>query len=375
MYRIYGLDPASPRAASRAAVAAATHPEDVPLGAAARDRALADHEPFVLEQRLVHPDGDLRHVVTRGEVVTTADGAVVGMRGTTQDVTEQRRAATAAAAAREQLLRRTIELAEEHRVKEALQRAVLPRALPVRAGIELAARYLAADRPALVGGDWYDAYGLPDGSLALAVGDVVGHDLDAAATMGQLRNALRAYAATGEPPARVLTRLNQLTTQAQGGLATVVYGRLAPDLRAFRWASAGHPPPLLLTESGTSFLTPAAGAMLGAHPSTPYGTVRTPLRAGQTLLLYTDGLIERRDRDLDTGSALLADATHDLGGLPLDAVCDTLLSRLLPDQAHEDDVCLLTLRLTSPPHSQAIARSSPGRAVPVRRVGKRPQVT
>jgi hypothetical protein len=182
------------------------------LAAAARDRALADRQPFVVEQRIVHPDGDVRQTVTRGEVVTDDDGAVAGMRGTTQDVTEHRRAATAVVEARAALMRQTMELAEEHRVKESLQRAVLPARLPSVAGVELAARYLPADMPSLVGGDWYDAFCLPDGSLAVATGDVVGHDLEAAAMMGQVRNALRAYAFSDDAPAAVLARLNRLVT-------------------------------------------------------------------------------------------------------------------------------------------------------------------
>ena len=117
-------------------------------------------------------------------------------------MTEQRRAATAVLEARAALMRQTMELAEEHRVKESLQRAVLPARLPSVAGVELAARYLPADMPSLVGGDWYDAFCLPDGSLAVATGDVVGHDLDAAATMGQVRNALRAYAFSDDPRPR-----------------------------------------------------------------------------------------------------------------------------------------------------------------------------
>ena len=202
IFRILGIDPTSSGTMSRTTLAASFHPEDATLATTARERALVDRRPFVVEQRVVHADGDVRQTVTRGEVVSDADGAVAGMRGTTQDVTEQRRAATAVLEARAALMRQTMELAEEHRVKESLQRAVLPARLPSVAGVELAARYLPADMPSLVGGDWYDAFCLPDGSLAVATGDVVGHDLDAAATMGQVRNALRAYAFSDDPRPR-----------------------------------------------------------------------------------------------------------------------------------------------------------------------------
>ena len=243
MFRIFGIDPAQSGTTLRAALATSFHPDDATLATAARDRALADGRPFVVEQRVVHPDGDVRQIVTRGEVVSDADGAGAGMRGTTQDVTEQRRAAAAVLEARAALMRQTMELAEEHRVKESLQRAVLPARLPLVAGVELSARYLPADMPSLVGGDWYDAFGLPDGSLAVATGDVVGHDLDAAATMGQVRNALRAYAFSDDSPAGVLARLNRLITGlGDNGLATALFGRLDPTLRAFRWSCGGTRP-------------------------------------------------------------------------------------------------------------------------------------
>jgi phosphoserine phosphatase RsbU/P len=281
-------------------------------------------------------------------VVSDADGAVAGMRGTTQDVTEQRRATTAVLEARAALMRQTMELAEEHRLKESLQRAVLPARLPSVAGVELAARYLPADMPSLVGGDWYDAFRLPDGSLAVATGDVVGHDLEAAATMGQVRNALRAYAFSDDRPAEVLARLNQLITGlGDTGLATALFGRLDPGQRMFRWSCGGHPPPLLIGAAGVRLLACPAGMMLGAVPAdrARYVNAHAAVEPDDLLVLYTDGLIERRDRDLDEGFAALARAAGDLHGQPAETVCATLMDRLLPDQEHEDDVCLLVLRV------------------------------
>lgn len=348
MHRIFGIDPSATGLTFLDALAAASHPEDAARATAARDRALADRRPFVVEQRLIHPGGEVRHTVTRGEVVVDADGAVAGMRGTTQDVTEQRQAATAVLEARAALMRQTMELAEEHRVKESLQRAVLPARLPSVAGVELAARYLPADMPSLVGGDWYDAFCLPDGSLAVATGDVVGHDLDAAATMGQVRNALRAYAFGSDSPADVLARLNRLITGlGDTGLATALFGRLDPAQRLFRWSCGGHPPPLLIGADGVRLLSCPAGVMLGAVPSAEahYGDAHAALEPDDLLVLYTDGLIERRDRDLDEGFAALAAAAGDLQGRAAEAVCATLMDRLLPGQEHEDDVCLLVVRV------------------------------
>ena len=348
MYRIFGIDPAATASTAQQALAATLHPEDAAAATAASDRALADHQPFVVQQRFVHPDGSLRHTVTRGEVICGPDDTVIGMRGTTQDVTEQRRAAEAVAEAREALVRQTMELAEEHRVKESLQRAILPARLPTAPEVELAARYLPADRPSLVGGDWYDAFWLPDGCLAVAMGDVVGHDMDAAVTMGQVRNALRAYAFSEDTPAAALAGLNALTTGLRdGGLATAVFGRLQPTHRTLRWASAGHLPPLLISPTGVRLLANPAGMMLGASPGTRFTDALAPLSQDDLVLLYTDGLIERRDRDLDAGFAALVDAAHDLVRRPVETVCDALLDRLLPAHGHEDDVCLLALRLTS----------------------------
>jgi len=351
IFRILGIDPTSTGTMLRTTLAARFHPEDAALATTARARALADGRPFVIEQRVVHADGDVRQTVTRGEVVSDADGAVAGMRGTTQDVTEQRRAATAVLEAQSALMRQTMELAEEHRVKESLQRAVLPARLPSIAGLELAARYLPADMPSLVGGDWYDAFRLPDGSLAVATGDVVGHDLDAAATMGQVRNALRAYAFSDEPPAGVLARLNRLLTGlGDNGLATALFGRIDPALRMFRWSCGGHPPPMLIGAAGVRLLSCPAGAMLGAVPASRarYADAHAAVEPDDVLVLYTDGLIERRDRDLDEGFAALARAAGDLRGRPADIVCAALMDRLLPHQEHEDDVCVLVLRVLPP---------------------------
>lgn len=264
------------------------------------------------------------------------------------DLTDERRAAEAVSNARQQMLRQQLELQQEHRLNDTLQRAVLPGRLPGGSGYELAARYLPADRPALIGGDWYDAFGLPDGTVALAVGDVVGHGLEAAAAMGRLRNALRAYAILDGPPAAVLARLNTLSDLlAEGGLATAVFGLLDVGERTFRWASAGHPPPLLITATGPHLLTPPPGMMVGAAPEVAYGDVVEPMAGGDLLVLYTDGLIERRSSDLDADTDALLAATADLAGRRADEVCDALITRLVPAAGPEDDVCLLVLRLGS----------------------------
>jgi sigma-B regulation protein RsbU (phosphoserine phosphatase) len=358
MYAIMGIDPALTGDAFDAALAEALHVDDARAAAAAQERALNARLPFTVQQRVVLPNGEIRHVVTRGEPVLEPeddpDGAVTGLRGTTQDVTEQRRAADAVDTARRQLLRREMELAEEHRVKETLQRAVLPASLPKGPGFRLAAHYLPAERPSLVGGDWYDAFRLPDGTLAVAVGDVVGHDLVAAATMGQMRNALRAYAFSDGPPGNVLGRLNALTSGlSEGALATAIYGRVDVDRCTFSWAGAGHPPPLLISAEGARFLEAPDGMMLGAEAGTGYGDADVAIPPDGALVLYTDGLVERRDRDLDAGGAALLEAAADLAGKPAKEICASLAARMLPGGGHEDDVCLLVVELLPPGQSEA----------------------
>ena len=344
MYPIFGVDPRATGLTFTASLAATSHPDDAALAVTARERALADRQPFRLRQRVIHPNGEIRHTVTRGEVIGGEDGAVIGMRGTTQDITDLRLATEAVDEARQQLLRKKLELDEEHRVKETLQRAVLPARLPDAPGFRLAARYLPADRPALVGGDWYDAFMLADGTVALAIGDVAGHDLDAAATMGQMRNALRAYAFADGSPGRVLTLLNQLAGGlADSGLATAVFGRLDAGDGSFCWACAGHPPPLVIGAVGARLLSPPVGMMLGADADAPYADAVVPLRSGDRLVLYSDGLIERRNSDLDADLAALLRAADDLGDRSPEEICAALLNRLVPPGGHEDDVCLLAV--------------------------------
>jgi Stage II sporulation protein E (SpoIIE)/GAF domain len=221
--------------------------------------------------------------------------------------------------------------------------------LPDVAHIELVARYLPAQDRAQIGGDWYDAFVLPDGVVALVVGDVAGHDMPAAAQMGQLRNLLRGIAWHTNPSPHVA--LSALDTTAHGlgvtDLATAIYGRIeesTPGRWQFRWANAGHPPPLLVTEEGTArYLAEPAGILLAFGDSHHTdGTVALPPRS--TVLLYTDGLVESRHRDIDHGLDRLQATAVGAAGWPLAQFCDHILSELVGD-ANEDDVTLLAVRV------------------------------
>nr|WP_275585565.1 SpoIIE family protein phosphatase [Blastococcus saxobsidens] len=240
------------------------------------------------------------------------------------------------------------------RAAETLQRSLLSDP-PEPPHLEVAVRYVPAAREAQVGGDWYDVFEQPDGSTMLIIGDVVGHDTEAAATMGQLRGLLRGIAfdnAAG--PAEVLTRLDtaieglHLTT-----MATVLVGRLEQSpadcdagIMRLRWASAGHLPPLVAAPDGTQRLLEAnrPGLLLGVDAALPRTEQETVIEDGSTLLLYTDGLVERRDQVFDDGVEELAEALADLRRLPVGPLCDRLLERLLPDGA-EDDVALVAVRI------------------------------
>ncbi|MFF9625614.1 PP2C family protein-serine/threonine phosphatase [Streptomyces griseosporeus] len=238
---------------------------------------------------------------------------------------------------------------EQHRdVAEALQRAQLTE-LPLTEGVALAARYLPATRGLNIGGDWYDAFVQPDGSVLAVIGDVTGHGLNAAVMMGQLRTALRAYAVEDDSPARILTRLHHMLCHQQPTLyATAVIARFRPGDPTLVWAAAGHPPAVVRSPDGTvQVLDARPGIMLGVPLPFTYEDHTLPLHPGSTVALYTDGLVERRAQGIDPGIERLAQAMGALSGADLedlDASAEALLKPLLHDSERDDDVCLLLCR-------------------------------
>jgi PAS domain S-box-containing protein len=239
---------------------------------------------------------------------------------------------------------------QEHSAAAALQRGLLP-ALPVVPGLDLAARYLTGTDGAQVGGDWWDVLPLPDGATGLAVGDVMGHDMAAAAAMGQLRSVLRSYAWEGDTPASVLDRLDRLVQGLETAqLATVIYARLEPAPGPggrLRWGNAGHLPPLLQSPDGSvCLLDDGASVLIGAPAIEERAEATRPMSVGSTLLLYTDGLLERRGESLDEGLARLVEVVgrHDPSA-GAEELCRRVQSELTSD-ALDDDVALLAVRLT-----------------------------
>ncbi len=235
---------------------------------------------------------------------------------------------------------------------EQLQRSLLPDLSGVL-DLRLTARYLPAREGAEVGGDWYDAFALPDGSTVLAIGDVVGHDLTAAIRMGQLRNMLRALAyENGDSPAGVMRRLDAaMQGLSSTELVTAVIARLhvaESGPWVLRWTNAGHPPPLLVTpDEHGRLLEDALAPVLGVDPALTREDANVLLLPGSTLLFYTDGLIERPGEDITRGLTRLRQHGARLAALPLPAFCDELLDRLTA--GHFDDVAILALRVPGQP--------------------------
>jgi serine phosphatase RsbU (regulator of sigma subunit)/integral membrane sensor domain MASE1/anti-sigma regulatory factor (Ser/Thr protein kinase) len=263
-----------------------------------------------------------------------------------------------------QALERARLFEREHRLAESLERSLLPEALPVQPGVKLAARYLPASAAVGVGGDWYDTLELADGRLLLTVGDVVGHGLEAAEAMGRLRVAVRAYALEDATPAALLQRLSQLVHQTQPRSLTTLCVALVDSLtRRVDVACAGHPPPLLVGAGHPAeYIWEGRGVPLGSGPPAPYEQVTVDIDADASIVLFTDGLVERRDRPIDDGLATLAAAVGH-GGEP-NALCDRILSSLLGDTEQADDVALvvcqlatvLTLDLRVPAEPRSLAR-------------------
>lgn len=234
----------------------------------------------------------------------------------------------------------------ERRIAETLQRSLLPERLPSVDRLELGVRYLPGSSESDIGGDWYDAIPLSGGQVAVAMGDVVSRGVHAASVMGQLRNALRAYALDGDSPAALLERLDRVVqTLPDREMATLVYLVVDPVTRGFTLANAGHPPPLVIDAEGRV-------ERLEGGRSTPLGTVSQPiynelagvLPAGATLLLYTDGLVESRAVSLDRGLERLEAHGPALAADDLEHGLDSLLETLTPASGAGDDVAVLAVR-------------------------------
>ncbi len=235
-------------------------------------------------------------------------------------------------------------LAVQSQIAETLQRSLLPRSLPRLPGLDMAAWYLPAAEETAVGGDWYDVIQLGHRRLGLAIGDVAGHGMAAATYMGQLRSAMRAYALDVETPAEVLGKVSRFAERERSRMATIIFATLNLDTWVVDFARAGHPYPLLIRADGSStFLTDAGGPPLGVGSGVTYDRQRVTLGPGETLLLYTDGLIERRGRTLSEGESALVEAVAAAPDEP-EMLCRSVIRRLTEGIDVPDDIAVLAVR-------------------------------
>lgn len=233
--------------------------------------------------------------------------------------------------------------AEEHKVALALQRAMLPQSLPADGPLDIAVRYQASEAVLAVGGDFYDAFPLADGRVALVIGDVQGHSLRAATVMGELRISLRAYLHEGHPPAVAVDLLNGLLRASHPEFVSVCVCVVDPERGAVQMVNAGHLPPLAVSGSGARFLRGSSrilGMALEEGEHRP--TYQEQLAPDEALVLVTDGLVERRGISLRGALAGLEAAASEAGGSSPEELCDALLARF--DEGQEDDVAVLVAR-------------------------------
>ena len=231
-------------------------------------------------------------------------------------------------------------------VMEAFQRTFLPEVLPFTPGLRVATRYLPAATAVGVGGDWFDMFVLPTGDIVLVIGDVAGHGLPAASLMGKMRNVLRAHALMGGTARDIMRRADEFHRHfGDGELVTLLVGLLAPDLSTFRYVSAGHPSPLVVGPEGAMFASEQrANPPLGLPQPPSFVEEEVAMSPGTSVLLYTDGLIERRDESLDSGlERLRSTAEMVINGTGLNDLIADLLDSLIVGPRPTDDVALMLL--------------------------------
>jgi serine phosphatase RsbU (regulator of sigma subunit)/PAS domain-containing protein len=344
LYHLYGR-PVSDTPVPLEELAAHAHPDDaVAIGRFLRT-LLHQRRPASTAFRLQRPDGVTRHIRVVVEPVLDSAGQLYLLRGAYQDISAHHWTEVALAATRDQLAHTEQQASERNRLTLQLQHAIMP---PTQAplevpGLDVAVRYRPAETQHLVGGDWYDAVVLPSRLVLLCVGDVAGHGIEAATSMVVLRNALRGLAVTGAGPAQLLSWLNMVAHHLTGAVtATAVCGLYDPENHTLRWARAGHLPPVLVRGSDAAPLPLVTGLLLGAVPEATYEEHEVQLAVDDTLLMYTDGLIERRDRSVEESLAQFLTVARAVPPT-LDQQLDRLLTHSRSDT--DDDTCIVGIRV------------------------------
>lgn len=343
MYRVFGravADGPLPRADQ----ARAMLPEDRGIAEAAWQTLDSGATSDVTARFLVR--GEVRHLRILSDVARDSAGTPVKIYAVVQDVTARVEHRTEIESLSDRLRTREMTALAEHRLTGQLQRLIqpVPAAPFALAGLEAMAGYLPAESTTKVGGDWYHAQTLPDGLVALAIGDVAGHGLEAAGGMAHLRFALVAWLSIGiRDPGVLLQHMNRLSAQL-GVTGTALVAIYDPGTRALPWARAGHLPPLLARCGHVTELDRPPGLLLGAEPEAGFPVARAVLEPGDLVLFFTDGLVERRDRSR-AGEVRDHLAAVSVAGAP-DQVAT--LHRLLHAPNPDDDTCTLTIRVDQP---------------------------
>jgi serine phosphatase RsbU (regulator of sigma subunit)/PAS domain-containing protein/anti-sigma regulatory factor (Ser/Thr protein kinase) len=323
-----------------ASLKARVHPDDIAHVDAALAAAATHGTPFEYDVRIISTDGVTRTFRSIGGLERNLDGTPRRLVGSNQDVTEQREAeqAFAAAAAASEAA------AREHRIAVDLQRALRPSTLAAPDYLTLAVAYRSGTAGTVVGGDWYDVIDLGAGRAALVIGDVMGRGVHAAAVMGQVRAAIRAYARLDLDPSHVLELLDAVVADLGPHIVSCAYALYDPGDNSLIAASAGHPSPLVVGADEVLVVCPDCGPPLGAGMRKPAPTYRHVLPAGGLLAMFSDGLIERRDVDIDDGIHDLCRVLERRGEVATQQLAEAVVDALVGDDA-DDDVALLLVDL------------------------------
>ncbi|WP_031523470.1 PP2C family protein-serine/threonine phosphatase [Streptomyces sp. NRRL F-5123] len=322
---------------------------------------LVDGRPIDGEFRIVRGDGSVRTVHMVGEPVLGTDGGTESMWAVLRDVSDLRRSQRTLRETRESLQRQRQIAQTERRMAVELQEAVLPpwrgaQRFPQDGGpttMDLAAHYLPSATSALIGGDWYDAMQLPDGSSLLTVGDLTGHGVAATSGMAMLLGALRGMAVAGLQPGPLMGWLNELLdTSPQPALGSALCCRYDPATRVLHWAQAGHPAPLLFRDGAGRLLDAPDGVLLGATSGAQYAQASEQLAPGDLLVLHTDGLVPRRAAadgqgtpESDGGGHRLLAMAPRLTATRSAQDCVRLVAEEFGTPDREDDACVLIARI------------------------------
>ncbi|HEY7981140.1 MAG TPA: MASE1 domain-containing protein [Candidatus Eremiobacteraceae bacterium] len=308
----------------------AHHPEDFPRVMQDWPRSIATGAPFDMESRIRRKDGEFRWFLLRAEPWRDARGSIERWYGTNTDIDDQKRT-----------------LQNTTRVAETLQGAFLPGRLPVRSDFRFDALYLAAEREALIGGDWYDAFELPDGHVIVSIGDVMGHGVSAAVAAARIRQGIFAVALDTADPSAILAKVNRMVTLQGNSVATALVAIIDPNLSKMRYASAGHPPPILATPRAHAASLSFGGLPLGVTADLALENFDAELERGAVILFYTDGVTEIRRNIESAETVLMNELTKLVGDSDNPRPAAAIQRAVMGADRPTDDAVIMVLQLSS----------------------------